>query len=480
MNTTQKVAVGVAVALWVAAVWRITSAANSRLPPTRWTDFYTAAGPLEPPSWPHCHSPRLIDGEHVWSWCRRDAPDDYQGFVRFDLPDRRAELLWPFAEQDGQDALTVAAYAPGPAGDRFVAFGGPGGGQPAVARLAAEGGATLLGYPPGAPAQPIALWTDGRTVELLTGSWEPPVLHRRPVAEGSWASTPLPPPPCPPAASCRVEAGQREPGGWRLWAVRQPRGEGAAAALLERAPNGEWAVLQELPADAAPPEGGILRLDRSQGGGVLIGLSPGDRLLERVDGAWQPFTPPAVADTGLDVPDYRVEGEALAWTPDVHTPRDAQRVRGRWLMLRSTDAGYRLGSVDGAGGAPLSDDGWLASDPVLVPTPDGGFWVLGAFGTFVRVNDELDRIDAPGFFERVGLLYDDFRRLAWYNDFWLHLPLLKKAALPVVLGLLPLFGVVALFAGRGRRARRLATLSLVYILLAGAFYYWFWRLNAWI
>lgn len=482
MNTAQKIVVGVAIALWVAAVLRITSAANSKLPPTRWTDFRAAEGPLTPPSWPHIHSPRFFDGEAVWAYGYDYGQPPQGAFIRFDLPARRADMLWPLPGSNPRD---VMGFAAGAGGDRFVALRGAGEAGPLVVRLAAGGGATPLGYPAGAKEDVIGLAATAEAVELVTGAWDPPVVHRRPLAGGDWTSAPAPPPPCPEGSRCGTDAAQREADGWRLWAVRQPRTAPASGAatveVLAAAPGGEWAVAQTFPAPAAAYEGGELarltRLERGVGGGVFLGGDAGDLVLERRDGAWAPFAAPTVAGTRLDVPDFVVTARGLEWIPEVETPRGAQRVRGRWLALRASAEGYRLGSLDTGGGPPLSDDGWLDSDPALVPARDGGFWVLGAFGTHVRVDDELERTDAPGFFERVALLYDNFRRLARYNDFWLSLPVLKMAVLPVVLGLLPLFTVVSLVA---RRRRWLPGLALLYVVLAGPSFYWFWRLTNWI
>ncbi|MBI2395105.1 MAG: hypothetical protein HYV09_36380 [Deltaproteobacteria bacterium] len=478
MPTPHRILLVIAAALWLAAVARLTYVSGARLPPTRWTDFHAPGGPLDPPSWPHCHSPRAVVGEQVWGSCSQIGPRGFAGFVRFDLRARRADMLWPLERL----ATPAAAFAPGPGGDLIVAARRSD--EHGVFRLHAAGGVTALGQPPSSTGETIALALVGDGVELVTGGWQPPAIHRRALDGGSWSSQSLPPPPCGSDRRCVVDAARRTDGGWRVFAVRSAR-EGAAKAtieILEWTSGAEWRVVHEAP-DPPHPSGdqaplARTALERSPGGGVTFaGFLDGGRVFEQRNDDWSELTVPfASSGTIREGPPDLVFGPRPRWTPSVLAGGTAQRLGDAWIELVGEDRRFRARRVGGELGPPLTDDPWIGSDPVLVPADGGGFWILGAFGSHVRLDAHLARADAPRFFERIALLYENFRRVRSYNDFWLEARPLKMAVLPAVLGLFPLGVAVALAA---RRPRWLATIAVAYVGVAAAFGWWFWRLTAW-
>jgi hypothetical protein len=463
-----------ALAGWGLMVCRFVFAAAGNAPPTRFADYHTADGLLYPPAWPHCSSPRLIHGERVWAACHQPHTHP-SGFVRFDLGARRADLLWP---RDGP-STSALLMALGPGEDLIVLAEESG--DLEVLRLHAEGGISSLGHPDDGHHRMIGLAVVGDAVEAVSGSGAAAMIHRRPLSDSGWSTRPLPDLSCP-MDRCRCEVATRERDGWRIFGVARPGGEEPAsstARIVEWTEATGWHVVQDVDVRASRDEHDRFEpfLDRSLGGGTAVSWS--DSVLERRNGIWAPLeTPVPAAGTRHERSDLMVVDGTLVPTHRLSGKGEElwQRVDDRWFVTRWQDLGYRLEAPAESLGQPIGDDPWLATT-TFVPDGSGGFWLLGAFGTHVRVGPDLARVDAPGVLERVGLLYVNFRRLAWYNDFWKDAQLLKRLAIPLGLGFLPVgFGVCFAL----RRRRLLPAVAASYLLVLMVFGWWIWRLLAWL
>lgn len=486
------VLVALAAVVWLAAVGRLVYVAIARPAPTRYAAFHSTEGRVASIDWPHCNSPRIIDGSRVWAYCRGTNPASpfLDGFARFDLPGERADLLWPTEIRDRR----LFAFALTAGRDPLVAYEADGG-VFEVLRLRDAGGVDVLGAPAGeaARSEPIAMAVVGETVEVVTGGYVAPVVHRRPLGDGAWTSEPLFDEPCEEGNVCRTAAARLAADGWHVYRTRWPAiapAEGAPTLeILESTGGASARVVQRIPLDRdrayRETDGSAWRgqvfLERSVGGGVTYGASlDQDHVFEWQDGAWTPFVPLAGAFDGgerIDVPDFLAVDGALRWLPSVGFGPHAVRVDGRWLAVRAPQGRQSVGPLGGPEGPNVAEDGWLTGDPALFPAEDGDLWWLGAFGTFVRVDGQtFARVDTPLFFERVALLYENFHRLAAFNDFWLETPAAKAAVLPIVLLLFPLGAALAVGA---RRSQWLPAVAGVYLVLAGSSAWWFWRLTGW-
>lgn len=447
--------------------------------PARYTEFCTADGPIHPPAWPHCNSMRIVIDAQIWQHC--DATEGAPaGFVRFDLASGRADLLWP--TKDVPSSLLLGGVQAPDGGLIVAAPTSPP--QTVLWHLHPGGGIEPIGE---VPSNLLALRIEGGQLEAVTAARpDQPMHHRRSLPDGPWSATPLPELPRlqradgDPYRFAAVDAASHGTDGWTLWGVRQGA-DGTTAELWRCPPGGTWA-LESLVEHGFGDHQRNTRLDRSIDGVTSPYLFGEDlQILGRGEAnRWAPIelTPPGVARSPLggNRSDLRLTAhgsERLGhWrgAGGVFT-----QVGPRWMGLRERPDGVY--AIDGATpdrlGKPLSREGWLASDGIFVPRP-GGYAVLGTFGSYVVVDENLSRTDHPGLFGRIAAHFAHFRRFAWYNDTWRDYAPLKMATLPILLVGLPIF----LLPGLVRRRRPSPRAAALWSLLAICFAWHFWYFTA--
>ena len=224
-------------------------------------------------------------------------------------------------------------------------------------------------------------------------------------------------------------------------------------------------------------------LDGAPGGVVNWSLDAAPFALR--DGALERATAPT-EDASFYFAEYELGPDGLRWLPGVRYPQRGWQIE-RWLALAPTGEGIALASFEGEAGPVLTHDTSFlqqgGTQSVLLPTSDGGYWLLGPHGAFLKVDESLERADALNLIERVERVFDNFGELKIYNDnFYREQAMLKMAALPLVLLSLPAAYLLVFFVAQVRRDTRawiilLAQVSGVYLILATIFIWWFWEVT---
>jgi len=492
---TQRVAVLAAAAVFVVGWTRFAwQAARSPSPPRYPTFLGDTTSML-----PHCWGAAFSDGESIWRVCGYSDSLEITdtGLVRFDLARNVAEMRWRFPtgtrhpvrglakREDGHLAVVLFETTT----DSLVVYDvDPAGGMRALP-LPAEAVGTLVQLRWEPAGLSLVLAERGEATRWSLGT--------------DWSSKALPAPPPVEGATHVLAMSYRLPRAWRyLWAAL-PADATAGPVVFQlyeedegNVPGLAGKVTLELNAeDAVLASKGYLHLpfDRAPGNvtnlfGRISQLPP----LSWNGKTWAPLALPAgLTYDRVDLEaDFRMVDGALIWAPRywVHTPAPdgalpevgrAARVGDRWLGIVISERGQHLRDVEtGVTGPPVTDDNWLTDMSNIFPSRTGGFDVLGAYGTHVRVSSSLVRADALRPDERIAHLFTRFRIFAPFNDFYLEVPWLKQAVLPILLLLFP-FGLgAAWMADRRRSPRRVLTSTCVaYVVFAGLLGPWFWRLT---
>jgi len=419
------------------------------------------------------------------------------GVIRFDLANRRADMLWPFPDQTHH---MLHGFAKHPDGEVAVVSRM----DMKVYRLGAAGGVTDLEFPVPHKAGDsiVGLAWVGDDLEVVSNGRSQPLLNRH-EADGGWISEPLSQPECRESHECTLQAAARESDGWRLWFVHQPSkiaiGDRPEAEIVEVAPGHPPRRMAKFTLDsnrdyyrASDGSGRASRrqfLDRSTGNVVFLAYR--DELDEpwELDGdQWRRRTLPEGwiphAGDHHHREDYVVRPNRLEPLPSWGDNRFLRRVGDRWIETSPRNRDFTLRLVNGQPGPILTSDRWISSRTLIAPANGGGYWLLGAYGTFVKADADLARADAPGFFERTLLLYNNFHHLAWYNDFWLDVVWLKMCILPLLL-LFPIIVLAVVVVIRLVRRQRptgplvttLFPYAIAYVLAWGGLGWWFWKLT---
>jgi hypothetical protein len=178
---------------------------------------------------------------------------------------------------------------------------------------------------------------------------------------------------------------------------------------------------------------------------------------------------------GFVTHDYRIEGARLVAQPRVHSFMEALAMTpAGWMGLGYEVDGARgdlyLHRLDGTRGPPIVDWGWIDGGSVVVPASRGQLWLLGAFGSHVRVDPgSLRRIGGTSLRERLRDFDARFDQLGRYSDWYTDGAWRKRSVIPLVLLGLPVCLVTALvvWAVRRRGAGALfGGLGLAYLALA--------------
>lgn len=493
----------VAFVLCGVAWMRFFSAVVANPSPVRYVDFVTAEG-TRAPFRQDCTGPSFIENDAVWRFCsydssstllaRTEATAANWGLVRFDLAAGEAQMLWPLPESP---AAQILALGQSPAGDLAVAWGSPD--LSAVYLVLREGGTLPLGVPEDAPPDLTGLAWTGETLEIVAGDADGATVYVN--ESGMWRSTRAItlPPDCADAENvCTLQLAHRTPEGWRMVYSIAPR----AIANLDTV---EVAIVAALE-DGTPEPVDVLDLDDlnpdqytlDAGGnlaaiGSLFDQAPGNVVNWSIraapfmlhGGTWERVVAPQI-DASFYFSDYAIGDEGgLQWIPGTRYPQRSWQV-DQWVTLRSSGEDIFLAEIDGDTGPTLTQTENVAwqgpTEATLLPATDGGYWVLGPNGAYMKATASFERADALSVAERVERMVANFNELDEVNTgFYREKRALKMAALPLVLLSLPLGYLVVFMVRQARQNRQawiwlLMEISAAYVIVATAFFLWFWEI----
>lgn len=465
--------------------------------PVHFVDFITANGERAPFR-QECAGPSFVEADSVWRFCAYDeaaaGAEEPWGLVRFNLDEGRAEMLWPLPEPSTSQVL---ALAEAPSGDLVVAWGAPD--LSAVYLIRQAGGVVPLGLPPDAPTQLLGLAWAGDVLEMAAPGGDGAV-HIFSNESGIWSGTrtvALPAPCADEETLCALQMAHRTPERWRFVLAQAPRAVSDPASarvqvlLFDEA--GTVEPVDEIALSDLDPAHYTLEDDRLVALGALFDRSPGNvvnwslRAAPFVlhGGTWERIVAPQI-DASFYYSDYEIEEGGLRWIPGLRFPLRGWQV-DEWVTLRSSTEGVFLADLDGQSkGSLLTRSTVLAeqggSATSVLPASDGGYWVLGPYGAYVKADRSLARADDLTLPQRVVRFFENFGRLEAVSPaFYQTQRALKIAALPLVLLSLPAGYLGVFFLRQARKDRQtwiiaLVEVSAVYLILATLFIWWFWEL----
>jgi hypothetical protein len=486
------------VVCWIAWM-RLFTVAVLNPSPVRYFTFITDQGTLNPFR-QECNGPSFAEEDVAWRFCAYDAragrttlESGRWGLVRFDLAKGEATLRWPLPETATDQILALARS---PAGDLATVWGSPA--LSAAYLILHEGGVVPLGIPPGAPAQVFGLAWDSQVLELATLDGGTVTIFRN--ESGIWKESRLVPPPetCGPGTICALQVARRDTAGWRfLYAAAQAEigsPEAAEIQVLLDDEHGATSMLGTIPfADLDPSQYRLDDSGRLAGLGALFDRAPGGAVNWAVDaapyvlhgGTWERVTVP-VSEASFYFSNYQIEPGGLRWIPGLRYPQRGWQVN-QWVTVMASDSGVALASLSGTPGPTLArDSSFLLSAgamTVVLPASDGGYWVLGPYGAYLKASLSLERTDGLSFFERIERAAENFGRLGAVNQgFYRGWRALKLAAFPLVLLSLPFSYLMVFFVRQSRKNTRawitlLLQVSAIYLILAAVFIWWFWKMT---
>lgn len=363
---------------WATAIWRV----ETREAAPRELTFAQADGKRVEDV--ICSSPAFADGTAVWRECLKGDDsrvlarlEPARGIAKIVAPAGRGVLRGMARSADGDIAALLD--------DRLVVVRGE-----TLARtldLALEGGSPGFG------------WRDGE-IEVAA-SFPARVLRWR---DGSWVERRIADPVVAAGAKTWMLRAMPSPERWTFVHVVAPSPEGPEPKDVEILTCDEAGAVLDRQTVHAEGFSSLIPLDGSPGNVVPALASP--TWLERRAGRWAPLVlpPDATQATGES---YVLHADCLEPVPQagIEHVGETARVGDRWIRVGRGFYGE------------------------VVPADGGGVWRL-APSSYVRLDESGRRIDAPGFLERLGLL---FARAGWPQCvalFWalFLLPLLALAA----------------------------------------------------
>lgn len=465
--------------------------------PVRYVSFVSDQGARDPFR-QQCAGPAFIEADTAWRFCEYEpgaslVAGGVWGLVRFDLDAGEAELRWPLPEDPASQVLALARRDDGALA---TAWGAP---EPSGIYLAyPSGGVDVLGMPSAVGRIGGMAWV-GEGLELVIGDAAPVAIARH--EAGAWTLRETVPAPdaCTGETLCAFQFAHLGEAGWRmLYAVAPVAVDAPATTPVEfilQEETGESQVVDTITLDDLDPaqytrdaDGRLTRLgdlfDQAPGNVINWTLNAAPFVLH--GGAWERVAAPTLGGkTDYYFSNYAIEEGGLRWIPGLRYPQRGWQV-DTWLTLRSSGDGIALARFDGARGPTLTGDTVFLRHDVtqtaLLPARDGGYWVLGPNGAYMKAAASLSRADSLNVFERVIRAFENFRRLDDVNgEFYREQQVLKMAAFPLVLLSLPAGYLLVFFIGHARRNRKawiiaLAQVSAAYVMLATIFIWWFWEI----
>lgn len=462
--------------------------------PVRYFEYVSAGGSRDLFQ-QDCAGPGFSDHEVVWRFCEYPPSEVAAeaapwGMVRFDLNAGEAALDWPLPEPADAQLL---ALAKSPAGDLATAWGRPD--LSAVYLILEEGSVVPVDPAPGPPAEVIGLAWDGDALELVLTAGTDAAIWRSEANEWTEARRVDMPQACGPAMRCALQAARHDPDGWRfVWAaapVEIP--DSAVVDLMLRGESGAATPMDSIPLADLAPDQYSLEGDELVRLGALFDRAPGGAVNWSLDGAplvwvgegWQRIDPPA-SDSSFYFSNYQIEPGGLRWIPGLRYPLHGWQV-GNWIALAAASGGVKLANLTGGDSGPALTPNTVflrggASQAAIFPAADGGYWVLGPNGAYLKASDDLRRADRMTLGERIGRAFENFVQYRAVNDdFYRERRALKMAAFPLVLLSLPTGYLLVFFVRQARKDTRawvilLLQVSAVYVVVATVFFWWFWEI----
>jgi hypothetical protein len=488
---------GLAFVICGAAWMRFFAAAAANPSPVRYVTLMGTNGPLNPFR-QDCAGPSFVEGDAVWRFCEYDDGDTLSdpatvwGLVRFDLAQGEATMRWPLPyDQTSQ----VLALAQAENGDLAVAWGTPS--LTGIYRIVPAGGVEAFGFPPGGPDDVAGMAWVGDGVEVVTE--QDAAINVNRVVSGIWADPrPVTPPDrCTDGTLCDFQFAHVGADGWLFLYAVAPT-EAADPVLVEfvLAPEtgGGQVIDSILLADLAPAQYTLDEQGNLAALGDLFDQAPGNVVNWSLDaapfmlhgGTWEKVVAPE-NDASFYFSDYRIAPDGLQWIPGLRYPRRGWQM-DQWLTLKSSGEGVALATFYGKPGPTLTGNQTFLQEggtqTSLLPSTDGGYWLLGPYGSYLKANESLTRADRLSLSERIERAFDNFGELEAVNDdFYREQETLKMAAFPLVLLSLPAGYVLVFFVRQFRKDTRawvlaLAQVSGIYLILATLFLWWFWEITA--
>ncbi len=489
---------------WMRFFW--VSATNPS--PPRYVEYTTTQGPHDPFRQDCAPGPAFIEGDQVWRFCEYDDSDTLDtaaqwGLVRFDLAAGEADMLWPLPEAPDHQIL---ALAKAPSGVMAVAWGAASDALTAVYAVDPAGGVEqLAALPADIPGRVTGLAWTSRGLELVTGEHGPVIVTT--YSGDAWSAPRAVERPagCDDDMLCKLQMAHLDADVWYFLYARAPRqvSDPVASTPVEllRGPDGgpfDAVAVEPLLtlADLQPrqytlnDQRALVRLgdlfDRSPGNAVNWALDAEPFLLH--GGTWERVAAPE-QNAGFYFSNYAIGSSGgLRWIPGLSGQAGRYWKLDEWLTLKSSGEGVAVLEVDNGTRHTLANATVFLEDAgsqtSLLPASDGGYWLLGPYGTYVKASESLERADRLGIITRVRRAFESFGRLEPYQGdsaFYREQKLLKMAALPLVLLSLPAGYLLVFFVAQARKNTRawitlLVRVSAVYVVVATVFIWWFWEL----
>ncbi|MFN3201148.1 MAG: hypothetical protein ACE366_22300 [Bradymonadia bacterium] len=477
---------------WGRLIWRTITTAS----PAHQINYVDATGaPVD--RWSiHCHGPMYAWGEDAWQLCEQRRGEQITEFVtHFDLPNHTATLLKSPEGKGNFRSLT--GVIPHPDGGLLVVA------EQQVLHLTSSS-VKRLAEGPALFTQCLRL--DGRTLEMAgTRGLHQPQVSRLSLDELSWTHEKGVEIPVPKGYTSKGEGCRWTDEGWRfVWSQRSNTYDGGKTLdvqLMESTLQTMPAPTQLLRLPIAPKTDALGRNHARARALSASFVHLEDPLLDMTDvyapprswgarpalvlrdGEWQePPLPPEVSllltnsdyvvtDTGLEqlfvfeMPFMvRVKGQWVALSRNAHRDLYAQLLNARFEQ--------------GEAGPPIANSFWLHTGFKAMPSPQGGYWLMGGLGNaVVHVNDDFERTDELGFFGRMGrtMVEDRAKRNSdfYYGMGWLH----RIGFWWVLLGGFLLVGPVWWRRRGSTELGMLKFVGWVYLLGVGIGGYSFWRLS---
>lgn len=484
---------------WLAWM-RFFTAAALNPSPVRYVEFVTEDGTRHSFR-QECTGPSFVHADTAWRFCGyepgagrtvSEASAPQWGMVRFDLQQGEAVMRWPLPERPDAQLLALARSGNG---DLAAVWGSP---DPVAAYLIQAGGGVIpLGLPADLPASLYGLAWMGDRLELVAGNGDAATIHG--YSGGVWGDArPVTlPESCGQQVFCDLQAARHHADGWTFVFAAAPSEitdpARAVIDLMLRGESGPAAPLETVSfADLNPDQytldetGRLVRLgslfDRAPGGVINWTLNYAPLVLE-ADRCVK-IAPPQTA-ASFYYSNYEITADGLRWIPGLRYPLSGWQF-DQWMTLKSSDEGVAMAHMDGKTGPTLTSSTVFllgsGSQTSVLPALGGGYWVLGPYGAYLKVDESLGRADALSLPERVLRAFENFGRLdSVTSEFYSEQRILKMAAFPLVLLSLPVGYLMVFFvrqSGRNRRAwiTLLLQVSAVYLALATIFIWWFWEM----
>ncbi|MBN1562524.1 MAG: hypothetical protein JXA10_01705 [Anaerolineae bacterium] len=479
--------------------------------PVRYMEFVTETG-THLHFQQECIGPAFIEIDAVWRYCEYE---EQWGLVRFDLAAGEALMQWPLPEAPDAQIL---ALAPSPTSDDFViAWGSPD--LSAIYHIKRAGGVVSLGVPPDVTTITGLMWLEadaGGGVELLTpqesttataSEQDQYTIFTHDLAAESaseWlAARTFTHPVCGwDGYTCVFQLARYTERGWGFISAAIPTQIDDPAAVqvdfnqIDETMRGLRIGSVDL-VDLDPGQytisdsGALLRLD------TLFDQAPANRINWAMDAA--PLTFPndfarifesPSPDASFYFSNYAIMDDHLRWIPGLRYPAFSWYM-DEWVTLQTGEDGVVLAHYTDpahteAGDTLTTDAAFIkqSAQTCVLPASDGGYWILGPNGAYLKADEVMSRADSLNVIERVQRSFENFGTLEAVQDdaFYREQRALKMAAFPLILLSLPVgYLLVAVVRQTRPKTRTWITLllqvSAIYVILAAIFFWWFWEMT---